>query len=139
LTGARFSGNLGEKKNWNSGTYSGPQTSQMNPGDRFGLMFVGNGTVKQVLEGKKTPLFSLETANPDDIFHVGQIAGVMGEGGVFAMEDLRPEHRWFDGDYNDVIFQVTGAIGTANPIDDLILKDWRGEPLWETIMTELSI
>ncbi|MBP0019605.1 MAG: S8 family serine peptidase, partial [Cyanobacteria bacterium SBLK] len=54
LTGARFSGNLGEKKNWNSGTYSGPQTSQMNPGDRFGLMFVGNGTVEQVTESVLT-------------------------------------------------------------------------------------
>jgi subtilisin family serine protease len=141
LTGARFSGHLGETRDWNSGEYGGVHTFDMRPGDRLGLMLVANGTVEQVLSGQKTPLFSLDTANPDNNrFHFGQMAEVMEEEGIFAMEDLHPGHSWFDADYNDLIFQVKGAIGNATPLDEVILtNDWRGESLWETITTELSI
>ena len=54
--------------------------------------------------GAARPLFSMATANPDDAFHVGQIADVTGDGSTFVMEDLRVDTK-SDGDYNDVIFQ----------------------------------
>ncbi|MEQ8969238.1 MAG: S8 family serine peptidase, partial [Coleofasciculus sp. C1-SOL-03] len=75
--------------------------------------------------GAARPLFSMATANPDDGFHVGQIADVTGDGSTFVMEDLRVDTQ-SDGDYNDVIFQVRGATGEAALMDEVIDsgKDW---------------
>ncbi|MEQ8969848.1 MAG: DUF4114 domain-containing protein, partial [Coleofasciculus sp. C1-SOL-03] len=91
--GARFVGELGESDR-NSGDYLGVKTVQMRPGDEFGFMLVPNNTVQQVFDnpdvgGAARPLFSMATANPDDGFHVGQIADVTGDGSTFVMEDLR--------------------------------------------------
>jgi len=76
--GAKFSGELGEA-NTNFGDYLGVKTFTMNAGDKFGIMLVPNGTVQQVfdnpgIEGDLHPLFSMATANPNDAFHLGQIA-----------------------------------------------------------------
>jgi pimeloyl-ACP methyl ester carboxylesterase len=72
------------------------------------------------------PLFSLHTVNPNEAFHAGQIADVTGDGNTFVLEDLRTDH-WTDRDYNDIIFQVRGATGTAAHLDDVINPnlDWR--------------
>ncbi|MDB9312363.1 S8 family serine peptidase [Spirulina sp. CS-785/01] len=126
--GAKFEGDLGEGKNWNSGDYQGVKTVQMRSGERFGIMLVPNGTVEEVYEnpsvgGAKQPLFSLSTANPDDTLHIGQIADVTGDGNTFVMEDVRFDHSWYDQDYNDLIFQVRGATGKAELLDNLIDPD----------------
>jgi len=115
--GARFVGELGESDR-NSGDYLGVKTVQMRPGDEFGFMLVPNNTVQRVFDnpdvgGAARPLFSMATANPDDAFHVGQIADVTGDGSTFVMEDLRVDADWNDQDYNDVVFQVRGATGNA--------------------------
>jgi subtilisin-like proprotein convertase family protein len=140
VEGARFSGHLGEDRDWNGGEYWGTKTLQMREGDRFGLMLVANSSVERVFNNPegKTPLFSLATANPDDMFHVGQIADVTGEGNIFAMEDLESGHSWFDGDYNDLIFRVKGAEVEAIALDEVIVDDWRGEELWGDIVAELE-
>lgn len=138
--GARFSGLLGEGRDWNSGDYGGIKTFEMNPGDEFGLMLVPKGTVKQVLRnpemgGAARPLFSMATANPDDGFHLGQIADVYGTEQIFAMEDLRVDGR-SDGDYNDLIFSVGGASSDIIDLDNLIdpADDWRRtDPLLDPI------
>ncbi|HBB30782.1 MAG TPA: hypothetical protein DDZ80_02255 [Cyanobacteria bacterium UBA8803] len=144
--GAKFSGTLGEGDR-NSGEYLGAKTFAMRPGDKFGVMLVPNGQVQQVFDnpevgGAVRPLFSLATANPDDAFHLGQIADVTGDGNTFVMEDLRVD-GWTDRDYNDVIFQVTGATGEAVDLDDVIAdgKDWRSTKLGQELLnyTELSI
>ncbi|WP_293236370.1 DUF4114 domain-containing protein [Microcoleus sp. PH2017_37_MFU_D_B] len=128
--GARFTGNLPEG-NYNEGTYLGVKSFAMTSGDEFGVMLVPNGTVQEVLNnpvvgGDKRPLFSMVTANPAEGFHVGQIADVTGSGKTFAMEDMRVD-LGSDRDYNDVIFQVRGATGTAVNLDSVINaeKDWR--------------
>jgi surface antigen len=110
--GARFSGELGER-DWNQGDYLGAKTFKMRPGDEIGFMLVPNGRVQEVLDnpaigGARTPLFSLATANPDGMFHAGQIADVTGDGNTFVFEDLRVDGK-SDLDYNDLIFQVRGA------------------------------
>jgi len=129
--GAKFSGKLGEQHDWNEGEYQGVKTFQMKAGDRFGVLFVPNGSVRNVadnpsLEGAQRPLYSLGTANPDDEFHLGQIADVTGEGNTFVMEDLRVDGK-SDRDYNDIIFQVRGATGEAPHVsefnDDLLKTD----------------
>ena len=128
--GARFTGELGEPDNWNSGLYPGFKTFSLTPGAEFGVMLVPNGRVQQVfnnpsIEGAVRPLFSMTTANPNQAFHVGQIADLTGDGTVFVLEDLRVDD-WSDRDYNDIIFRVTGATGTAVSIGEVINphRDW---------------
>lgn len=117
---------------FNSGEYKGVKTFTMQAGTEFGFMLVPNGTIQFAYDnpsfgGDRQPLFSMATANPDDAFRVGQIADVTGDGSTFAIEDMGVASA-ADGDYNDVIFRVTGAktsntasIGTAiNP-----RLDWR--------------
>ncbi|MEC4804906.1 MAG: S8 family serine peptidase, partial [Jaaginema sp. PMC 1079.18] len=127
--GARFSGSTPWEGNFNSGDHIDPnlKTFEMKAGDKFGVMLVPNGTVEQVannpnIGGSVRPLFSLATANPEDAFHVGQIADVTGDGNTFVMEDLRVD-GWTDKDYNDIVFQVRGATGEAVDIDDVINSD----------------
>jgi len=139
VEGARFEGGLAEG-NFNRGDYQGVSTASMRPGDTFGFMLVPDGTVEQVYEnpgaeGSVRPLFSLSTANPDDGFHVGQIADVTGEGNTFAMEDARMD-GWTDRDYNDVVFQVRGATGEAVDADEVInpWMDWRSTEMGEELI-----
>ncbi len=142
--GARFNGKLGEPRNWNKGEYQGLKTFTMKPTAEFAVMLVPNGKVQDVIDnpaigGAKRPLFSLATANPHDAFHVGQIADVTGDGSIFVMEDLRVD-GWTDLDYNDIIFQVGGATGSAVPIDEVIDlgKDWRKTPEWGRMRDQLK-
>ncbi|MEM9540606.1 MAG: S8 family serine peptidase [Cyanobacteria bacterium P01_E01_bin.42] len=134
--GAKFEGKLGEKS-WNQGEYEGVKTFQMEAGDRFGVMLIPNGTVEKVhknpkIKGAKSPLFSIATKGND----FGQIADLNGEGHTFAMEDVNPGHKWFDRDYNDIIFQVIGATGTAQSFDNAVNpeKDWRQTELGQEIL-----
>ncbi|WP_346291433.1 DUF4114 domain-containing protein [Sphaerothrix gracilis] len=112
--GARFSGHMsGENRDLNAGDYLGAKTFKMRPGDEIGFMLVPNGRVQEVLDnpeigGAKRPLFSLDTLNPNGMFHTGQIADVTGDGNTFVFEDLRVDGK-SDLDYNDLIFQVRGA------------------------------
>jgi pimeloyl-ACP methyl ester carboxylesterase len=138
--GARFSGLLPYESDFNGGEYPGVKSVSMRPSDTFGVMLVPNGTVQQVLDNPSVgdavrPLFSMAMANPEDAFHVGQIADVMGDGSTFVMEDLRVD-TGTDRDYNDLIFQVRGATGEAAQLDNLIdpSKDWRGSELGKALI-----
>ncbi|WP_341732304.1 DUF4114 domain-containing protein, partial [Microcoleus sp. EPA2] len=137
--GAKFTGNLPEG-NSNEGTYLGVKTFAMTPGEEFGVMLVPNGTVQEVLNnpaigGDKRPLFSMATANPNQAFHVGQIADVTGDGNTFAMEDMRVD-LGSDRDYNDFVFQVRGAKGNAVRLNDVINadKDWRKTDMGQALI-----
>lgn len=129
--GARFSGKLPYEANFNSGDYQGVKTFSLNPGTQFGVMVVPNGTVQQVYDNPKVggamrPLFSLETANPKNAFHMAQFSSDIGEGNTFGFETLRID-TGSDRDYNDIVFQVRGATGQAAQLDDVIAsnRDWR--------------
>ncbi|WP_414622513.1 DUF4114 domain-containing protein [Calothrix sp. CCY 0018] len=121
---ARFTGELGEKDR-DKGNYEGIKTFSMNPGDNFALMLVPQGKVEEVLDNpavdnSKRPLFSLSSANPDNAIQIMQLV----EGtGVFGMEDLRLDEN-SDTDYNDIIFQVKGATGTATPFKEVSSNNW---------------
>jgi Domain of unknown function (DUF4114) len=124
-----FNGSLGEG-NDNEGQYSGRKTFAMKPGEAFAVMLVPNGTVQDVFNnpnagGDKRPLLSLSSSNPDDAWLYGQVADVTGNGKAFAMEDQRVD-RGSDKDYNDLVFNLTGATGKAVSIGKVIdpAKDW---------------
>ena len=140
--GARFSGNLPYDTNHNKGEYKGVKTFTMRPGDTFGVILVPNrATLQQVANNSVTgddmrPLFSLPMANPNGSFMTGQIADVTGIGNTFVMEDLRVDKPGTDSDYNDIIFQVRGATGSAVSIDSVIdlNKDWRPTNLGKALI-----
>ena len=124
-----FNGSLGEG-NDNQGQYSGQKTFAMKPGEAFAVMLVPNGTVQEVFnnpnaDGDKRPLLSLSSGNPNDAWLYGQVADVTGSGKAFAMEDQRVD-TGSDKDYNDLVFNLTGATGKAVSIDKVIdpAKDW---------------
>lgn len=127
---AKFHSQLSWEKDFNSGQYLGLRTFDMQANDQFGIMLVPNGTVQEFFVGKTDsalrPLFSLVAANPTKAFHLGQIADVTGNGSTFVFEDLRMDGR-SDRDYNDIIFQVRGAVGQSANLEDFInsTKDWR--------------
>lgn len=131
--GARFNGDLPYDINRARGEYQGVKTFTMLPGDTFAFILVPNGANLQQVANKSAtgddarPLFSLPMANPNGSSMTGQIADVTGVGNTFVMEDLRVDKPGTDSDYNDIIFQVRGATGSAVSIDSVIdlNKDWR--------------
>ncbi|WP_027268893.1 tectonin domain-containing protein [Leptolyngbya sp. PCC 6406] len=141
LEGARFGEYNPKLDQWNSGDYLGAKTFQMKAGDEFGLMLVPRGRVWSAfnnprIDSSGTPLFSMATANPDDMFAMGQIADVFGDGNTFAFEDIRVD-RGSDLDYNDIVFQVRGAEGKALYMGDLVdpSQDWRSTDIGRAIHT----
>ena len=109
-------------------------------------MLVPNGTVQQIFnndpgsENLPHPLFSVETFKPQDLRYVGQTVDITGSGNVFAMEDLAITGQ-SDRDYNDVIFQVRGATGSAVTLDQLLAagvvspqQDWRNTNLGQALI-----
>ncbi|MCD8485773.1 MAG: S8 family serine peptidase, partial [Desertifilum sp.] len=138
--GAKFSAALPHEGNFNSGEYLGVKEFTMRAGDKVAFMLIPNGTVERIFEhpgsgGHIRPLFSLATANPNDMFHAGQIADVTGEGNTFVFEDLRVDGG-SDRDYNDIIFQVRGARGEATLMENVIdpAKDWRTSDMGHALL-----
>lgn len=139
---ARFTDSFSWEGNFNAGEYLGLKTVTMRPEDRFGVVLLPNGSFRKALaasnfDGSQRPLFSLATANPDGAFQFGQIADVTGSGSTFAMEDLRLD-TGSDKDYNDIIFQVVGAVGSAVLLDQVIglTHDWRPTNLGQKIVSQ---
>ncbi|MDJ1176257.1 DUF4114 domain-containing protein [Roseofilum capinflatum] len=140
--GARFDGVLGDEgQDWNSGDYRGVKTFAMNPGDRFGMMLLPKHSVSKLadnpaLGGLGAPLFSMSSLNPEDAYHLGQLADVTGDGNTFVMEDWRVDHHGSDTDYNDLIFQVRGATANAVNLDEVINPeyDWRESDLGKGLL-----
>ncbi|MGH1395758.1 MAG: DUF4114 domain-containing protein [Trichormus sp.] len=134
--GARFTEKMPWEPNFNSGKYLGVKSFEMNPGDKFALMFVPNTSVAEINQTKginsmsqmwqygKLPLFSIPQANPN--VAVGQIVDVDGNG-TFAFEDIPTGSSTSDRDYNDFIFQIKGATGIAQSIDTFSNseRNWR--------------
>jgi Subtilase family/Domain of unknown function (DUF4114) len=136
--GARF------ESNFNAGDYLGVKTFAMNPGDRFGIVLMPNGTIAELaqnptLDGSKRPLFSLASANPIAGFQFGQLADVTGNGSTFVFEDLRVDGE-SDLDYEDIVFQIRGAVGVAARLDDVILSgnDWRESAMGQAILNYIA-
>ncbi|MDG3005863.1 DUF4114 domain-containing protein [Paludisphaera mucosa] len=124
--GAKYTASLPWEGSLNKGAYLGVHTVTMKPGDSFAAMLVPSGTVEQVAAnpaagGSIRPLFSVPAANPAplDAQFLGQIGDLDGRGSLFAFEDQRLDGA-SDRDYNDMVFQVTGARGTATPVSQVI-------------------
>ena len=147
--GARFSGGLNTGIDWeynsNFGQYLDVKTYAMNPGDRFGLMFVPNSTIQEIVDDSsiiwqtgKLPLFSIPEANPG--FSPAQMVAVDNYG-TFAFEDSRIDWNQGDRDYNDIVFQLLGASTTAPLMNDWVNleRDWRITDVGEDLLEYTSL
>ncbi len=147
VEGARFKGILGahEGRDWNTGKYSGNKTFLMRPGDRFGFMLVPDGWTSEVFRnpevgGSQRPLFSMSTTPLSNTSQFTWVVATQTDNNVFAFEDLSLK-GYSDRDYNDVIFQVQGAIGNAPTIDRVINpdKDWRKSSVGAAMIAHLEL
>ncbi|MBO0350759.1 VCBS repeat-containing protein [Phormidium pseudopriestleyi FRX01] len=119
---------------WNRGGYRGIQNFAMTPGTEFAMMLVPHGTVRKVLNeipflsGPSIPFFSNHTIQ-------SQMVDLTGNGNTFAWEDM-PITGYSDRDYNDIIFQISGATGSAPSVDDWISPwwNWRNSFLGQNII-----
>lgn len=131
--GARFTQKMAWENNWNVDAhhYQGVKTFTMKPGDQFAFMLVQNTSVSEISDPTqiwqlgKMPLFSIPDANPGGR-PPGQMVDVDGNG-TYVFEDLRVDIANSDRDFNDFVFQVTGATGTVASIDLYANSDrnWR--------------
>jgi hypothetical protein len=121
----------------------------MAPGKAFAVMLMPNGKVQEVFDnpnigGTKRPLFSLSSSNPNSAFLYGQLADITGEGKAFVIEEQRADEI-SDKDYNDLIFNLTGATGKAVLVKKLInsAKNWTisaiGKKLIDYVTSKLSV
>ncbi|MDX2255292.1 MAG: DUF4114 domain-containing protein [Pseudanabaenaceae cyanobacterium bins.39] len=147
--GAKFSAKLDWEDNYNSGAYKGVKNFSMQAGDRVAFMLISNGTVSQTLntlasgktlEPNRQPLFSISAANPELSHQFTQVGDVAGKGNLFAMEDVRLKGG-SDYDYNDMVFQLTGAAGNDIPsLEDVgaSTKDWTETEIGKQIIDYAS-
>jgi subtilisin family serine protease len=77
----------------------------------------------------------MSATGAEGFLRFGQIADVTGDGKTFAFED-QPVRNGSNDDYNDIIFRIDGAIGTAVNLDEVIAlrNDWRGSKLGQEIL-----
>ncbi len=137
-----FSGQLsGESADWNSGKYNGIKCFDMRPCAWFATVLVPNSTFKELAKdpgttgSSKRPLYSLVASNPAYGMYLGQVADINGLGNAFVYEDICASNS--DKDYNDLIFQITGATtADIQTLDSLVWKKTRaarsGWTYWRT-------
>ena len=140
--GANFSSPLPWERNFNAGAYLGQKSFSMTPGDRFAVMLIQHTTVQDLANNPgniwqwgKLPLFSVPEANPNGTGE-GQMAEVDSYG-TFAFEDVRVDWGDADGDYNDIVFQIQGAAGVVDSMDELVnpARDWRATAIGQELLT----
>jgi Domain of unknown function (DUF4114)/Subtilase family/Calx-beta domain len=142
---ARFSNGLPDNSDFKSGQYMGTKTFLMRPGEQFGVMLVPNGTVEDVLYrrelgGNRTPLFSVPILNASGATQFAQLIDVRADGNSFAFEDLSLNGH-SDRDYNDMIFQIQGAVGAAASLNSIInpAKDWRKDDFGQQVLKYAAV
>ena len=138
--GARFSSPLAWESDFNNGDYLGQKTFHMAVGTRFALMLIQDTTVQeiasnpnQIWQNGKLPIFSIPEANPGTA--EGQIVAV-DNNGTFAFEDVRVDWNEADRDYNDLVFQLQGANGAIQSMDEWVNpeRDWRTTEVGQSIL-----
>lgn len=137
---ARFSDKPDWENDFNKGEVGGIKTVQMNPSDQFGVMLVKHTTVWEITDASKIwqwgklPLFSIPEANPDGNPE-GQMVSIE-DNGTYAFEDARVDLEYSDRDYNDVIFQIKGAEGVTQSINNFSnpQHDWRETPVGQELL-----
>ncbi len=124
VEGARFDGNFAWEPNFNSGTYQGSKSFQLNAGGKYGLMLVPHTTLAETASNPtldsskgKRPFFSMKSANLLNAVQMIEHQTNIDNMAVIGMEDL---NVFFGGDrdYNDIILNIEGASMYAPDYED---------------------
>ncbi|WP_293293211.1 DUF4114 domain-containing protein [Microcoleus sp. PH2017_13_LAR_U_A] len=145
--GAKFTGAMPSESDFGAGQYQGIKTFNMTPGDSFAVMLVPSGGVQLAYQHpwlgdifpEHRPLLSIGSANPNNTSYLLPIADITGNGNAFALEDMWAGSAT-DGDYNDVIFKISGATGSAPSLDTLINpnREWRNTTLGQQLLDDFN-
>jgi Ca2+-binding RTX toxin-like protein len=142
--GAKFSAKLSWENDYNAGTYKGIKNFTMDAGDRFAVMLVPHGKVRELYNNpsrtdSRRPLFSIDTANPNNTTQFYQLNDAKGMGNTFVFED-RTIPNGSDRDFNDVTFQIIGAAGEATSVSTLMPagSDWRKTDVGKQVLDYAS-
>jgi hypothetical protein len=150
---ARFSGKTSWENDMNNknASYKGVKSfTNLPAGTKFAAVLIPSGTFSnidtkltkgQTLSSSERPLFSIPAANPSE--KASQLWGQMGDldnrGSLFAFEDIRLDGS-SDKDYNDMVFQVTGATGIAAPVVEVAnaTRKFQSESVFQTQIKEYA-
>ncbi|MEB3213596.1 MAG: DUF4114 domain-containing protein [Leptolyngbyaceae bacterium] len=143
---ARFQANLDWELDYNSGIHVGEQSFAMNAGDQFALILSQNTRLEELANdpSKATQfgqqaIFSIPEAN-STVRRVSQVVDLNGQGiagiGVYGMEDLLVAQGGSDRDFNDIVFQIKGAVSIVTSADGEIQndRDWRTETVGQNML-----
>ncbi len=138
--GEEFFTDVNDREDSNFQKHRNEKTIKLRSGSRFGVLFVPNGKIEDVLEnpkltGTQRPLFSVGSSSfNDDGFYFGKAADVSSERGTFALEDVWSDKN-SDATDSNIVFQVRGATGNISYFSRLIStrNDWSNPELEETI------
>ncbi|MFG3816745.1 S8 family serine peptidase [Limnothrix redekei] len=144
--GAKFSGKLNHEDNFNQGPFNGVKTFSITPGAKYGLILIPDGALADIAtgaaqaEGSRRPLYSMATANPDQLFQAGQLVEAGSDptrGNTYIFEDLRLD-QGSDRDYNDIVVRLRGFSGSVPSIDQYIdpNKDWRKQEAGKLLLAD---
>jgi Domain of unknown function (DUF4114) len=126
--GARFSGKLiTEPENFNSGTYTGIKSFDMKPGSQFGVIMISEGQFKNLGKLSNTDgfFFSLTKTTGSELFRSEQMMVRSTDRSILQIEDVPITTKRSDRDYNDLIFNITGANGMVRSSQSLTQNPFR--------------
>ena len=115
LEGAKYSTPLPWERDYNLGEFLGVKTFELGAGEQFAFIFTQNTSLQELADnperaaqGGKLPLFSIPEANPNYTGDAPEQFAALDGYGTFGFEATRVDGN-SDRDYNEAVFQVTGA------------------------------
>lgn len=143
---ARFQSKLDWELDYNGGVHEGEQTFDMNAGDQFALILSQNVSLATLAQDPskaaqfgKQAIFSIPEAN-STTRRVPQVVDFNGQGsagtGVYGMEDIHVAQGGSDRDFNDIVFQIEGAVSIVASVEGEIHeeRDWRTETVGQNLL-----
>ena len=135
---AKFTSPVGWIAAYNTGQYQGIQTFELMPDAQYGLFVLRKNSWSDVIANPNRSAWwlGLELEGSPELFDSKQIGDVTGDGTLLGIEDIALSSGSGDRDYDDILFQITGADFVGHLVDDLIDPnvEWRNEPLGQEII-----
>ena len=136
---AKFNSPVGWIRRYNTGEYQGKESFQVMPDAQYGIFILTRDSWSDVIANPSstpwTRWLALELEGSPELFDSKQIADITGDGTLLGIEDIRL--RWGgDRDYDDILFQITGANFVGHTGDELINPnaEWRHGELGQEII-----
>ena len=134
---AKFDSPVGWIRRYNTGENQGQESFQLMPDAEYGIFVLRRNSWSDVIAnpGRSAWWMSLELEGTPELFDSQQIADITGDGTLLGIEDI-PLGSGGDRDYDDILFQITGANFVGHTGDELIAPDaeWRNGELGQEMI-----